>query len=70
MSLGSHQRSVGASQDHCTPRWIIERLGPFDTDPCAADPRPWDCAKVNYTARQDGLARPWRGRVFLNPPFD
>lgn len=41
--------------------------GLFDTDPCAADPRPWDCAHVNYTDR--GLDRPWSGRVWLNPPF-
>jgi len=68
MTLGSHQRTVGKSQVHITPRWIIETLGPFDLDPCAADPRPWSCATVNYT--QNGLEQPWQGRVFLNPPFD
>ena len=45
-------------------------LGPFDLDPAAADPRPWDCAAVNYTERDDGLRQPWFGRPFLNPPFD
>jgi DNA N-6-adenine-methyltransferase (Dam) len=43
-------------------------LGPFDLDPAAADPRPWDCAAVNYTERDDGLRQPWFGRVWLNPP--
>jgi DNA N-6-adenine-methyltransferase (Dam) len=70
MTLGSHQTSVGKTQIHITPRWIIERLGPFDLDPAAADPRPWSCAVTNYTERDDGLRQPWRGRVWLNPPFD
>jgi hypothetical protein len=70
MTLGSHQTSVGKTQIHITPRWIIERLGPFDLDPAAADPRPWDCAVANYTERDDGLRQPWHGRIWLNPPFD
>jgi hypothetical protein len=68
MTLGSHQKTVGDSQDWVTPRWLLDALGPFDLDPCAADPRPWSCAAENYTQR--GLERAWRGRVFLNPPFD
>lgn len=70
MTLGSHQRSVGKSQVHITPRWIIDALGPFDLDPCAADPRPWDCARDNITLPMDGLLSPWHGFVYLNPPFD
>lgn len=69
MTLGSHQRTVGKSQTHLTPRWLIDRLWAFDLDPCAApEPRPWDCADVNLTA--GGLEAEWRGRVWLNPPFD
>jgi DNA N-6-adenine-methyltransferase (Dam) len=70
MTLGSHQRTVGASQVHLTPRWLIDALGPFDVDPCAADPRPWDCAQLNLCVADDGLRKPWTGRVWLNPPFD
>lgn len=70
MTLGSHQRSVGKSQVHLTPRWLIDALGPFDLDPCAASPRPWDCAATNYVEVDDGLSQPWHGMVWLNPPFD
>lgn len=69
MTLGSHQRTVGRSQTWITPKWIIDALGPFDLDPCAADPRPWDCARDNWVIGGLGL-RPWSGRVYLNPPFN
>lgn len=69
MTLGSHQRTIGRSQVHITPRFVIEATGPYDLDPCAADPRPWDCAAVNFTEADDGLSRDWFGRVWLNPPF-
>lgn len=67
MTLGSHQRTIGETQTWITPKWIIDALGPFDLDPCAADPRPWDCAFFNFIA--DGLENRWSGRVWLNPPF-
>src|SRR5262245_3926711 len=56
MTLDSYQRTVGKSQVLITPRWIIEALGPFGLDPCAAAPRPWPCATINSTS--NGLERP------------
>lgn len=65
-----HQRTIGRSQVRITPRAILDPLGRFDLDPAGNDPRPWDCAAVTYTERQNGLLLPWRGRVWLNPPYD
>lgn len=70
MTLGSHQRSVGKSQVHLTPKWLIDALGPFALDPCAADEEPFRCAEQSYTKEANGLLRPWFGMVWLNPPFD
>lgn len=72
MTLGSHQKTVGDTQTWITPKWIIDTLGPFDLDPCAADPRPWDCARENWTVAGLDLepCTTWHGRVWLNPPFD
>lgn len=52
-----------------TPRYVLDLLGHFDVDPCAATVRPWDCASVNYTVEDNGLLLPWEGRVWLNPPY-
>ena len=52
-----------------TPPEIIQALGPFDLDPCAPVTRPWQTAATHYTKRDDGLSRPWYGRVWLNPPY-
>lgn len=68
MTLGSHQKTIGTSQNWITPKYVIECLGKFDLDPCASINAPWICAKSNYTER--GLEKEWFGRVWLNPPFN
>jgi hypothetical protein len=52
-----------------TPPEILEALGPFDLDPCAPVNRPWPMASRHYTIQDDGLMKPWEGRVWLNPPY-
>jgi hypothetical protein len=70
--IGGHQRGwEGISNIWLTPPAILRALGPFGLDPCAApEPRPWPTAAAHYAApEQDGLELPWRGRVWLNPPY-
>ena len=57
--------------DWYTPRWIIDTLGPFDLDPCAAPEsvRPFPTATTMLTRQEDGLAHEWHGTVWMNPPY-
>lgn len=69
MSRSQAANSVAKSSgdEWFTPRALIELLGPFDLDPATADDRPWDTATQHITVA--GLRTPWRGFVWLNPPF-
>src|SRR5690606_32143126 len=70
MTLTSHQRPYrGATDVWLTPPEIIEELGPFDLDPCAAVDQPWRTAWTQYTIHDDGLAQEWHGFAWVNPPF-
>ena len=63
-------RPVAESHVWLTPPAIIEPLGPFDLDPCAApSPRPWPTAARHIELPEDGLTAEWHGRVWCNPPF-
>lgn len=52
-----------------TPKWIIDSLGKFDLDPCAAENMPWETATTMYTKTDNGLSYEWQGRVWCNPPY-
>ena len=49
-------------------RPIAAKVGGFDLDP-AAGCEPAPIADERYTPADDGLAQPWFGTVWLNPPF-
>lgn len=68
--MGSHQSAAMLSDVWLTPPHVLAALGPFDLDPCAcSEPRPWPTAARHLTREDDGLAQPWTGRVWLNPPY-
>lgn len=69
MAIGGHTSPNGGHDEWLTPPRIIHALGPFDLDPCSPIARPWDTAAQHYTRIDDGLTKPWRGRVWLNPPY-
>ncbi len=54
-----------------TPEWIFDGLGiEFDLDVAAPAERiPWLPARHRYTVADDGLAMPWHGVVWCNPPY-
>jgi DNA N-6-adenine-methyltransferase (Dam) len=68
--MGTHQSASMLSDEWLTPPHVIEALGQFDLDPCAcSEPRPWNTAHNHYTRSDDGLTKPWVGRVWCNPPY-
>lgn len=66
-AMGSHQSHRAGTTTWLTPPHIIEALGPFDLDPCAAPG--WTTAARHITLPEDGLAVAWSGAVWLNPPY-
>jgi hypothetical protein len=54
-----------------TPSWVFDALGMrFDLDPCSPhDAETVVPAYTKFTVFDDGLAKPWHGTVWLNPPY-
>lgn len=68
----SHDRVENTKHEWLTPPEIIKTLGPFDLDVCSPIPskRPWATALEHYDINDDGLQKKWKGRVWLNPPYE
>ena len=69
--------AAGTSSAHhgwSTPPDILNRLygvvgGRFDLDPCSPSRQGPVKARLRYTVEDDGLRLPWRGSVYVNPPY-
>jgi phage N-6-adenine-methyltransferase len=47
---------------------VVQVLGAIDVDPCADNGKHITAAQ-HYTFNDDGLTKPWHGRVYMNPPY-
>lgn len=66
-AMGSHQSHRAKTTTWLTPPHVVDALGEFDLDPCAAPG--WPTAKRHIILPEDGLEADWKGRVWLNPPY-
>jgi hypothetical protein len=68
--MALHEQSVGATDEWFTPPYVFDALGcEFDMDVASPgqDLTPWIPARRFVTCH--GLAAPWSGFVWMNPPF-
>ena len=62
---------AATTDDWYTPAWVFEAMDvTFDLDVCTPPGGvPWIPCEDYFTPDDDGLARPWVGFVWCNPPY-
>ena len=71
-AIGGHHSADAGTVEWFTPPPIIAALGgcdSFDLDPASAPDAPFRTARQIYSRADNGLFKPWFGRVWLNPPY-
>ena len=70
-ALFSMPQQSFTTDDYWTPKWIFDALKvQFDLDvACPPEGPAHTPANHWYTQETDGLASPWFGNVWMNPPF-
>lgn len=63
--------ATAKTYEWASPRAMVseysENFGPFTFDPCASAEN--TTAPEFLTVEDDGLKQPWKGRIWLNPPY-
>jgi hypothetical protein len=68
--MAEYENCIGETSEWYTPPAIFDALGlEFDLDPCSPGHGHWVPARKIFTEQDDGLAQPWEGLAFVNPPF-
>ena len=75
LSTDAEEDAVSVNYERYTPPELMDAirrvLGEIDLDPASSkEANKVVRAKSFFTRQTNGLKRRWRGRVFLNPPFD
>lgn len=68
----THEKAVNQTHEWYTPPYIFTALGVrFDMDVASPGKEkvPWIPADIHYTREQNGFYRPWKGNIWLNPPY-
>jgi len=71
MLLGKNKPLDPNKDEQYTPKWMFDRMGTrFDLDVAAPIGGAANVpANRYYTKEDDGLNQPWKGFVFMNPPY-
>lgn len=68
--MSAHERSLGATDEYYTPRFVFEALGvTFDLDVAHPGLDRWPAFAARAVISENSLETPWRGFVWMNPPF-
>jgi len=64
-------QTARTSDDYWTPKWVFDALGiTFDLDVACPPKGPAHTpCRAYYTQETNGLASPWHGNVWMNPPY-